>query len=275
MMIRDGNLLDTTDREADRFLEINSCGEQLGLSDYTCLRRRGRRDYLILLITAGRCEVEYGEKCYSLVAGDFVLYPPHLPQRYSFFEQAGSCFCHFSGKSAAALLEDCGLTGGVYHHSNLRSVHATFCELMERFHAPHRSRYATATLLELLYRLCEQRTAQEGPQAEQERAILTTLSYLRANYQKEISLGTLAAMAGYSKSRFSHLFAAVTQTTPLRYQNHLRLQASCELLESTTLPIFEIAYACGFADPLYYSRLFRQRYGLSPTDYRRRITTPE
>jgi hypothetical protein len=110
MFVRDGNLLDTTDWESDRFLQINSAGEQCGLSDYTCLRRRGRRDWLLLLITAGRCEVEYGEKCYSLQSGDFVVYPPHTPQRYAFFEQASSCFCQFSGNAASSLLTDCALT---------------------------------------------------------------------------------------------------------------------------------------------------------------------
>lgn len=275
MFVRDGNLLDTTDWESDRFLQINSAGEQCGLSDYTCLRRRGRRDWLLLLITAGRCEVEYGEKCYSLQAGDFVVYPPHTPQRYAFFEQASSCFCHFSGNAASALLADCALTGGVYRHAHLHAAHRAFLELIERFHAPHRSRYATATLLELLYRLSEHGQRTSAPQREQERAISTVLSYLRANYQKEIPLGELAAMAGYSKSRFSHLFAAVTQTTPRRYQNALRLQASCEFLESTTLSVGEIAYACGFADPLYYSRLFLQRYGVSPTAYRRQISDLE
>ncbi len=90
---------------------------------------------------------------------------------------------------------------------------------------------------------------------------------MNANYQKPITLAELAEKAGYSKSRFSHLFSEITGTTPKQYLNNVRLQVSCELL-STGLTVAEIADRCGFNDPLYYSRIFKKKYGLSPTGYR-------
>ena len=98
--------------------------------------------------------------------------------------------------------------------------------------------------------------------------MLPILTYINSNYNKQITLEELANKSGYSKSRFSHIFSEVTGTTPIKYQNDLRLKISCEMLLSTKASITDIAYGCGFNDPLYYSRIFKKKYNLSPTEYR-------
>ena len=50
----------------------------------------------------------------------------------------------------------------------------------------------------------------------------------------------------------------------------LRLQRSAQLLANQDLAIFQVAELVGFSDALYFSRLFHERYGVSPTQFRRK-----
>lgn len=70
------------------------------------------------------------------------------------------------------------------------------------------------------------------------------------------------------ESRLIALFRAETGRTPQQYLLDRRLQRNRVLLVQTNDPIGEIAAQCGFADPLYFSRLFSRRGGRSPRRFR-------
>jgi transcriptional regulator GlxA family with amidase domain len=47
-----------------------------------------------------------------------------------------------------------------------------------------------------------------------------------------------------------------------------RIKRACQLLRQTEKTVSEVAYACGFTDPKYFSRIFKQSIGQAPTEYR-------
>ena len=53
----------------------------------------------------------------------------------------------------------------------------------------------------------------------------------------------------------------------LQFLMHTRLNNAERLLNSTNLPIIEVSMLCGFADPLYFSRIFKKKIGMSPHNY--------
>ncbi len=66
------------------------------------------------------------------------------------------------------------------------------------------------------------------------------------------------------------LFQREMGVTPLQYLNDLRLHTAAEALlsaEGTSGSVTEIARMCGFREPLYFSRMFKKKFGLSPTHY--------
>lgn len=70
------------------------------------------------------------------------------------------------------------------------------------------------------------------------------------------------------------LFKNETGVTPHRFLSDIRLQAAAERLgfsESDGVSIAEVGRLCGFHDPLYFSRAFRKKYGLSPSQYQKRL----
>ena len=69
------------------------------------------------------------------------------------------------------------------------------------------------------------------------------------------------------------LFKKETGTTPLCYLSDCRMKLAAQLISSgisnqySEYTVSQIAEACGFSDPMYFSRVFKKNFGLSPTEY--------
>jgi AraC family transcriptional regulator, L-rhamnose operon regulatory protein RhaS len=94
------------------------------------------------------------------------------------------------------------------------------------------------------------------------------LAYMEAHYLEPLEVGRLASISGLSTRQFQRLFRELRGTTPLGYITRLRLERGKALLRRSGLNVTEVALRTGFSDGNYFSRVFRARLGLSPSDYR-------
>lgn len=100
---------------------------------------------------------------------------------------------------------------------------------------------------------------------EQQNQILT---YIHDNYQKNLTNHSIGQIFGYHPNYVSFLIKHITGMPLHQYLIHVRLLNAVNLLENTTMPICEIALACGFCDTAYFSGYFKKHFGMSPTKYR-------
>jgi AraC-like DNA-binding protein len=84
----------------------------------------------------------------------------------------------------------------------------------------------------------------------------------------DAGVGEMAQAAAVSRSGLQRKLKQAMGITPLDLMREARVKRACQLLTQTDKNISDIAYACGFTDPKYFSRSFRQSTGLSPTEYR-------
>lgn len=271
MKIWDGNLHDTTNYEGTGFLQINSCGIEKPNPGYTIIRRNGRKDWLLILVSDGTCRVLRAGEEYDVSPGSAVIFAPNEPQQYGYPDKCTALWLHFTGTAVSELLDSCGLHKGLNRLCQSKQALEAFTETIRRFHTPGRESYANASLLELLYSLSDA-ASDPSTSSDRESGILSAVTYINTNYNMPITLEGLAKISGYSKSRFSHLFAEIIGTTPIKYQNGIRLRVACEMLTGSKLSVSDIAYSCGFSDPLYFSKLFKKAHGTSPSDYRTKIS---
>lgn len=84
----------------------------------------------------------------------------------------------------------------------------------------------------------------------------------------DLNVNRLAEWLNCAPSYLSHRFHQETGQTLSSYITALRIEYAERLLMSTTLTIQEIAWTCGFVNPAYFSRVFRQTCGMSARNYR-------
>ncbi|SDY40449.1 helix-turn-helix domain-containing protein [Hymenobacter psychrophilus] len=89
-----------------------------------------------------------------------------------------------------------------------------------------------------------------------------------------LSTTELAELCNLSLSSFKRAFKKIYHDSPTSYFITEKLKKAKALLAGSDLPIGEIAYEAGFNDPLYFTRLFRQRAGMAPSAYRASHTQP-
>ena len=94
------------------------------------------------------------------------------------------------------------------------------------------------------------------------------LSFLEAHYAEELTLERIAESAGISATEAMRCFRRSIGVSPIRFLKERRLQRAAGMLRNTEQSISEIAASCGFWDMSYFTKVFRQLYGLTPTAYR-------
>jgi YesN/AraC family two-component response regulator len=100
--------------------------------------------------------------------------------------------------------------------------------------------------------------------------VLEIMKYVREHYPERISLEQLANLVHMSRTYISILFKKEVGENFSDYLQRVRLMQSCILLDGTRLSIQEIGERTGFFDTSHFSRVFKEWYGMSPLEYRKR-----
>lgn len=104
------------------------------------------------------------------------------------------------------------------------------------------------------------------------RRLTRVFDYIEAELQDNVSLLTLARIAGLSASQFGRAFKVATGVTPMRYVSIRRVTRAKLLLQDPAWPLAQIAYACGFSCQSHFTRVFKSLTGATPGAYRRDST---
>lgn len=96
------------------------------------------------------------------------------------------------------------------------------------------------------------------------------MAYIHERYAERITVSELAASAFLSERECYRAFRNCLHTTPVEYMTSFRLQAACRMLEQGQEPITGIGRACGLGSSSYFGRVFRERVGCTPSEYRRK-----
>ena len=70
-----------------------------------------------------------------------------------------------------------------------------------------------------------------------------------------------------SRSTLSRKCKVISGCTPLEFIRNIKLKYACALLKKKTISISEVAYATGFSSPKYFTKCFKEEFGMTPTEY--------
>lgn len=97
----------------------------------------------------------------------------------------------------------------------------------------------------------------------------TMLQYIHDHYSENISIEDLTAVVHLSKGECSRIFQLAYGTSIIAHVVDYRISQSIPLLTETDLTVAEIAGRCGFNNVSYYTKIFREKVGMTPRQYRK------
>ena len=240
-------------------LHINNAGYYFDIEkDILTVRKNGRKDYLLLYVSEGEMRVN-GSR---LEAGDAYILLPDEPQEYSHkaMKRSRYYWIHFIGNEIGDLLSKYDMQNGVLQNNSRKSekdnlIGMLMQEMKTCGEAP--SDYAMSLLFSFLTLLGMKKSNFPFSRA---------LSELRKTNGAEIA--KIAEDYHMSVPHFIRSFKEHYKITPKDYRQNHRILQAMNLLESSNLTIKIISEQCGFHDQFYFSRLFKKRTSLNPSEYR-------
>lgn len=91
--------------------------------------------------------------------------------------------------------------------------------------------------------------------------------YICEHYGEDISVSQLAVQLSLTPNYLSALFHKKTGTTFVKYLTRVRMREAEKLLQNTSLPVWKIAEKTGFSDTRYFTKIFKDYYGILPSEY--------
>ncbi len=126
----------------------------------------------------------------------------------------------------------------------------------------------TALLYELIYCLNRQEHSIRADGQYIDSRIGRAIEHIHRNYRSEqIDIHALADMCNVSETYFRKSFKSVYGVSPKTYIIDLRLDFAAQLLLSRLYTVLEVSERSGFNDTKYFSRLFKRKFGVSPSRY--------
>lgn len=252
-----------------------------GALDFTIDRPQGMKGWVINLTVRGRGRVFGDDDGWACERGELSLFAPGTP--------------HFYGRAPDS---DCWFHRWVYFQPRgfwspwlqwpdtrlgvcrLRLRDDTLFDEFEQLfvqvdamhHSPHRMAQDLATnLLErLLLRAQEEAVDDARGGTAPDTRVQAACRWITQHLAEDLSLDEVAREVHLSPSRLAQLFREHTGLSLLRWREDQRLQMARHLLQTTGTPVSHISASVGYDDQLYFSRVFRKRMGVSPTEFRRR-----
>lgn len=99
-------------------------------------------------------------------------------------------------------------------------------------------------------------------------AMLTVKKYIDENFSdQELSLDQISKKCSYNKKYLSTAYKKYFKIGISKYISIIRIQYACTLMEQGFSSVKDIAFLCGFTEPLYFSKVFKDKMGISPREY--------
>ncbi len=238
-----------------------------------------REDYLIHYITEGCGTYTINGKTYNLKKGDYFLIPPeietyykadlHTPWNYGWIA--------FNGAKASMYLEymnldsRCKLTG---HYENSEKIISLIEQMLNARNLTNANELKRESLLyAVLSEFAEEaQTSYENRQEYPQNIYIEhILHYIEDNYKNKIKISELAEEVGLTRTYLSTMFSEQIGTGIKDYIINLRLEKAEELLKHSDLSIQSVALQTGYEDALAFSKAFKKKFNLSPSEYRKQL----
>ncbi len=252
-------------------LVVIAGGSEICNANY-CVERKRFPYYAIEYVAHGTCRVVLKNKSYELRPGAVFCYGPNTPHRIENIgeEELVKFFVDIQGTLVTDLLWDTFLKSmKPYQIAQYRWIHDIFRQLQD---SCKKGGDNTQRIGRLLIELLVERVQQLSyvPEENMSQAYATyerCRSYLNSHFCTLKSINDLASNCNVSSAYLARLFKRYTKTPPSHLLLHYKMNYAAELLLTGTYLVKEVAALVGIDDQYYFSRSFKQFFGVAPKHF--------
>lgn len=232
-----------------------------------------RSYYLVHYVASGRGELAAGGRIYPVSAGEaFLIYPGEVTTyRADGHDPWHYAWVGYAGREAEEMTHLCGF------RRDRRVIAAPEKEAPWQALAQLRQDAATLRLghvaaLGGFYRFLSLLAPERDENAlpDHERHYEKALWYMQGAYARNVTVQEIADFVGLSRSQLFRVFEKNCGQSPKQVLQQMRLEQARVLLKNTELSVEQVAFSTGFHSAAQLSAAFRERFCMSPREYRKR-----
>lgn len=256
-------------------ITVKFCGIQECIPNYS-YGPAIRSHYLIHYCLKGRGYYHVHGKIYPIEAHQAFLIYPNDTTFYRADEQNPWTYLWigFDGEKAEFYCQQCGFSTSQHVIECLQEEEILTC--VQEMIAHHQMSYSNELFIQgQLYLFfsylaqTQQNYYKKGTVKSNNIYITKAIQFIQNNYQNKISVQDLADYLSLNRSYLSALFKKHLHLSPQTFLLHYRMDKARNLLIETDIPIHQIAYSCGYANQLAFSKAFHHFHEISPSQYRK------
>lgn len=239
--------------------------------------KKGRKlhDYSFVYLTQGSGVFRIQRaRPLNVRTGDVLVIRPGVWHDYAPNPETGwkEYWVMFNGKQAGNLISQLKLTRRIplIHYGEDQHLHFLFTQMLEvAAELPPSADLIHTGLMLHMAALIQSRLQLQREQGDREESFVRQARQMLANAGGQaVDMPALAHEFGVSYPHFRRVFKQSTGLPPRQYLINLRINQAKQLMEEKALKLSEVARRVGFDDPYYFSRLFKQKTGISPSLWR-------
>lgn len=264
-------------RSRDLFYFVQEIGHFKANKPYFT-ERENLPSYLIKYTLSGTGELTYDGQTYTIEAGDaFFIDCTHYQHYKTISEEPWEMdWVHLYGGNVAAFYQEFIKNGNPVFRTHLKepagnALHLIITNLLQLEKEPNAKTDFQASVLlhELLNELVLQKYQIAFEDSEIPEYIGAVKKYLDENYRKGVTLEELAAYFHINKFQITKDFSKYIGQPPVDYQISQKISYAKDLLRYSKLSVKEISLEIGLENYAYFSRLFKKKAGITPSEYRK------
>lgn len=222
--------------------------------------------YKMYCVCTGNGFIHTPGRVRQLSAGDVFFSFPSAP----FCIESGTDFSYmyisFLGSRANMIMEKLKISANNFIFSDCAEIYDFWKNGLEI--NPALSDLISESILLYTFSFIGSRTLTFNKESRQSNVSLVIKKYIDDNSSVAgLSLDSISRELSYNKKYISSVFKKNFGIGIIEYLNAIRIQQSCTLIEQGFTSISDIAAGCGYADPQYFSKVFKRRMGISPGEY--------
>ena len=242
---------------------------------FTWEKGRVLQEYQLNYITEGSGIFETSEGQFQVVPGSMLILRPGMWHRYKPDQNTGwnEHYIGFNGDFCTNLFQEgfFQVSKPVLFVGFQEGLLKLFFEIIQQVkdEKTGHQQVSSANIILMLSKILSVVRNQEFAGKSIERKIRKACLYFRENLNTSVNIEKLSADMNVGYSYFRQMFRKYTGISPSQYHLSLRIQKARDLLVSTDLTFKEIANDLGFESYFYFSRIFKDKMGKSPMEFRK------